>query len=75
MHAPASVLLPGLPRLLAHLYEAVRDLGSAGAARNARAALVEQQGDVDELIGVETLAERAVRRATASRSDAHGPVR
>ena len=60
--APALVL-----RLLVGLYKAVRDLGSAGAVRIARAALVEQQRDVDDLmIRVGTLAERAVKHAAAS---------
>lgn len=69
---PPSALVP---RLLADLYEAVRDLGSAGAAKNARAALVELQRDAEELIRVGTLAESAVGHAAISRSDAHGPSR
>ncbi|MGB7050878.1 MAG: hypothetical protein WBG41_04865 [Acidimicrobiales bacterium] len=56
-----------MPRFLVGLYEAVRDLGSAGAARNARAAVVNQRRDVEELIRVETLVERAVERVEASR--------
>lgn len=61
---PSSDLVP---RFLVGLYEAVRDLGSAGAARNARAAVVNQRRDVEELIRVETLVERAVERVEASR--------
>jgi hypothetical protein len=67
---------PDLPsalvsRFLVGLYGAVRDFGSAGAARNARAAVVSQRRDVEELIRVETLVERAVQRVEASRSSTH----
>lgn len=65
---PPSALVP---RLLVGFYEAVRDLGSAGAARNARAAVANQRRDVEELIRVETLVERAVERVEASRSSTH----
>lgn len=60
-----------VPRFLVGLYGAVRDLGSAGAARNARAAVVNQRRDVEELIRVESLVERAVERVEASRSSTH----
>src|SRR3984885_7424784 len=64
-----------VPRLLVDLYEAVRDLGSTGAAKNAHAALMDQQRGIEELNHVGRLAERAIGRAAASRSDALGPPR
>jgi hypothetical protein len=64
-----------IPRLLFDLYRAVHDLGSAGAVRNARAALVEQKRDADELTRIGTLVERAVGHATVSEPSAHGPSR
>jgi hypothetical protein len=62
-----------VPRLLFDLYEAVRDLGSAGAVRNAHAALVEQQRDADELTRIGTLVERAVGHTSASHLGANRP--
>jgi hypothetical protein len=64
-YAPASAFVP---RFLVDLYGAVRDLGSAGAARNARAALLELQGDAEELTRVGMLTESAVAHLAASRS-------
>jgi hypothetical protein len=69
---PPSALVP---RFLVGLYEAVRDLGSAGAARNARAAVVNQGRDVEELMRVETLVERAVERVETSRLSTHDLLR